>query len=79
MQTKIVFMPRELTAENGAKALMSGEFYEHTVVSCEECADCGLDEMCFLCDGSGFHVVSTAISWDNIKAIYAKAVEHFGE
>ena len=30
-------MPRVLTAENGAKGLLSGEFYEEVEVACPDC------------------------------------------
>lgn len=32
-----VVMPRRLTAENGAKALMAGEFFERIFVRCDRC------------------------------------------
>ena len=35
--TKTVMMPRELTAENGAKALLIGEFEESIILPCPRC------------------------------------------
>lgn len=69
-------MPRRLTAENGAKALLLGEF---KVTVTQECHDCGeLDEpnqYCEICDGEGEYSQSHTISWDQIKFIYSKAVD----
>ncbi|HFL1433131.1 TPA: hypothetical protein ACG1OH_004844, partial [Salmonella enterica] len=45
-----VMVPKKLTAENGAKSLLSGEFLETTFISCPECF---ADEECESCDGSG--------------------------
>ena len=74
----VVFMPRELTAENGAKSLLMGEFSERIEMPCPECTDLGeIDVECGDCEGSGkiWHFVP--VSWTTITAIYAKAVEHF--
>lgn len=69
-------MPKRLTAENGAKALLLGEF---KVTVTKECHDCGeLDEpnqYCEICDGEGEYSQSHTISWDQIKFIYSKAVD----
>lgn len=82
METKTVFMPRELTAENGAKALLSGEFFEDVRVPCEDCEIYMLDDNegieCEHCDSTGFATGKVPVSWTTIKAIYAKAVEHLG-
>ena len=37
METKTVMMPRELTAENGAKALLLGEFSVGDFIECGRC------------------------------------------
>ncbi len=76
-----VVMPRELTAENGAKALLIGEFSEITEIECPYCAGTDwldVDETmtCDCCDGKGTYLAKTTVGWDTIKAIYAKAVEH---
>lgn len=68
-------MPRQLTAENGAKALLLGEFKLLTTMECPEC--CGLDEPtegCSICDGEGEYGQKHTIPWDQIKFIYSKAV-----
>ena len=68
-------MPRQLTAENGAKALLLGEFKLLTTMECPEC--CELDEPtegCSICDGEGEYGQKHTIPWDQIKFIYSKAV-----
>jgi hypothetical protein len=59
-------MPAELTAENGAKALMVGEFFEEHEFS--------------YYDSEGELVEYTTkipVSWDTIKSIYKKLVDHY--
>jgi len=69
-------LPRELTAENGAKALLIGEFHETRVFECPGCG--GEDaEDCELCDGSGAQEMKLVVQWDTIKRIWRKAVQHF--
>lgn len=55
-------LPRKLTAENGAKYALSGEFYELFDM---------LDE-----DGEETSAM-VPVTWDTIKRIWDKAVEHF--
>lgn len=69
-----VMVPKKLTAENGAKSLLSGEFLETTFISCPECF---ADEECERCDGSGRIKIEVPVSWTTIKAIWNKGVEHF--
>lgn len=57
-----VLLPRKLTAENGAKAALIGEFSETVAL---------LDE-----DGEE-HPMSVPVSWDTIKRIWDAAVAHF--
>jgi hypothetical protein len=62
-----VLLPRRLTAENGAKALLIGEFFE--------------EHGCNYYDGDGELVEYTEkvpVSWTTIKDIYAKIVSHYG-
>ncbi len=74
-----ILMPTSLTAENGGKSVMSGEFFEEVEMQCPECADdCETDD-CYHCDGNSVYMQKVPISWTNIKAIYSRAVEHFGE
>lgn len=68
-------MPRQLTAENGAKGLLLGEFKLLVTMECPEC--CELEEPtegCFICDGEGEYGQKHTIPWDQIKFIYSKAV-----
>ena len=84
MKTETVTMPRELTAENGAKGLLLGEFSVGDFIECGRCdhgdASGGGDEYeeCEFCEGQGGHYVNFAVDWTTIKAIYAKAVKHLG-
>ena len=67
-------MPMKLTAENGAKGALSGEFSETKFINCPECFG---DDECETCDGSGRIEISVPVSWITIKEIWAKGVEHF--
>ena len=69
-----VMVPVALTAENGAKACLLGEFSETKSINCPECFG---DDECETCDGSGRIVIKVPVSWTNIKAIWARGVEHF--
>lgn len=78
-----VVMPRSLTAENGAKAVLLGEFSESVIVECPECNGSGeIDrpwhgsDPCESCD-EGKVKQDVPVSWTTIKAIYAAAVKHF--
>jgi len=69
-------MPRRLTAENGAKALLLGEFKLEVTRECPECLE--LDdpaEGCEICDGEGEFAQRHTIPWDQIKFIYSEAVK----
>ena len=67
-------VPIKLTAENGAKGLLSGEFSETKFISCPECFG---DDECETCDGSGRIEITVPVSWTTIKEIWAKGVAHF--
>ncbi|MCB5311949.1 hypothetical protein [Yersinia intermedia] len=68
-------MPESLTAENGAKGTLSGEFFTETDITCEECGgDCDEDDPCKHCNDLGVQTVRTAIGWSTIKDIYKMAV-----
>lgn len=73
-----VLMPKELTAENGAKALLIGEFKEQITLHCPECEDVGGADDCHICQGAGEYQYYVDVSWSTIKAIYKMAVEHIG-
>ena len=70
-----ILMPTELTAENGAKDLLIGEFFENLSLACQECDT----EGCIDCEGTGYTVIKIPVSWTNIKGIYKKLSQHFGE
>lgn len=74
IQDGYVVVPKRLTAENGAKGVMIGEFSETKFINCPECFG---DDECETCDGSGRIEITVPVSWTNIKAIWAKGVEHF--
>lgn len=69
-----VMVPLRLTAENGAKEALSGEFSETRFVNCPECFG---DDECETCDGSGRIEITVPVTWTTIKEIWAKGVEHF--
>lgn len=75
METKTVMMPRELTAENGAKAALMGEFAIGFPVKC--CCE-GEDADCEICGGSGEYRQQINVPWTTIKDIYKAAVKHLG-
>lgn len=69
-------MPTKLTAENGAKALLLGEFKLEVTTECPECRE--LEEPlegCEVCDGEGEYGQQHMIPWDQIKFIYSEAVK----
>jgi hypothetical protein len=72
-----VLMPRSLTAKNGAKSALIGEFTEPVKQLCQWCngepPEFDEDTCDFCDDGEITHQIQ--ISWTNIKRIYAKAVE----
>lgn len=69
-----MMVPMRLTAENGAKGVLSGEFSETKFVNCPECFG---DDECETCDGSGRIEITVPVTWTTIKEIWAKGVEHF--
>lgn len=79
-----ILLPKELTAENGAKALLIGEFSESISIPnpdyCEEnCEDCihegtrSIDDTC----REEYFVQDVPVSWTTIKEIYKKIVKHY--
>ncbi|EMD6910269.1 hypothetical protein VRU76_004936 [Citrobacter freundii] len=70
----LALVPKRLTAENGAKSVLSGEFSETKFINCPECFG---DDDCETCDGSGRIEITVPVTWTTIKAIWAKGVEHF--
>jgi len=77
-----VSVPRKLTAENGAKAALMGEFKIIITDACPECYsnrsdDSESDTDCNTCDGYGEVYRDVIVHWPMIKQIYAAAIEHF--
>lgn len=70
----LIIMPTELTAENGAKADLIGEFFETITLTCHECNG---DGRCPACNGSGELLIFVPVSWTTIKKIYKRAVQLF--
>lgn len=68
-----VMVPMRLTAENGAKAALLGEFNLEYSLTCHECFGEGCDD----CSGEGTWTNTIPIDWTTIKEIWAKGVEHF--
>ena len=87
----MILMPRALTAENGAKALMLGEFKDTIELQCAcvekdtvepQCSCVGCEESndeCEICNGDGTYLQEVTIDWSVIKSIYARAAEHLGQ
>lgn len=69
-----VIVPKKLTAENGAKGVLSGEFSETTFISCPECFG---DDDCDTCDGSGRIEIKLPVTWTTIKSIWDKGIAYF--
>ncbi|EFI9105530.1 molecular chaperone DnaJ [Escherichia coli] len=69
-----VVVPKRLTAENGAKGALSGEFSETTFISCQECFG---DDDCDTCDGSGLIEIKVPVTWTTIKSIWDKGIAYF--
>lgn len=61
-----VMVPMRLTAENGAKGALSGEFSETKFINCPECFG---DDECETCDGSGRIEITVPVTWTTIKEI----------
>ena len=75
-----IMVPVELTAENGAKAALVGEFYEKITMYCPHCTEGMIDgDVCEECDGAGEYALGVAVSWPTIKEIWKKAIEVVGE
>lgn len=78
METKTVMMPRALTAENGAKGALMGEFSFDLPLTCSDCDVRGAQEDCEVCGGEINYKLTVNVPWTTIKEIYAVAVKHLG-
>ncbi|MCM7549555.1 hypothetical protein M8S01_12750 [Enterobacter hormaechei] len=64
-------MPLKLTANNGAKGALCGEFHVHYRIVCQSCVGEGCDD----CNHTGGWDAEIPVSWDTIKRIHEAAVE----
>ncbi|MGB8663881.1 MAG: hypothetical protein WCD24_03830 [Serratia inhibens] len=64
-------MPLTLTAANGAKGALSGEFKVSLTVTCNECGGDG----CMDCNDRGEFEEEITVPWSTIKDIYRAAVD----
>ena len=82
---EFVWVPVKLTAENGAKSALIGEFSVKTIVRCPECdgeggvgdrdfAEDAPPDECPTCGREGTVEQSIGIPWTTIKDIYAAAI-----
>lgn len=73
---KSVIMPHEITAENGSKDLMRGEFFENVEIKNQEYCGCGNCDYCNdFPDTPEYITMKVFVSWDTIKQIYRKLVK----
>lgn len=72
-----VRMPRELTAENGAKAALIGEFSMVVELTCSACSYHDVDPECEVCGGEINYTQSVPVEWTTVKDVYRAAVRHF--
>ena len=82
---EFVWVPVKLTAENGAKSALIGEFSVKTIARCPECdgeggvgdrdfAEDAPPDECPTCGREGTVEQSISIPWTTIKDIYAAAI-----
>lgn len=64
-------MPLKLTAENGAKGALCGEFHVQYRIVCQSCVGEGCED----CNHTGGWNAEIPVSWDTIKRIHESAVE----
>lgn len=64
-------MPIKLTADNGAKGALSGEFHVTHRIICQSCGGEGCED----CNEDGGWDAKIPIGWDTIKRIHEAAVE----
>ena len=71
-------MPTELTAENGAKALLIGEFHESIYIPNPDYCGCGKCDFCIeRPEESETRQVDVPVSWTTIKQIYKRIVKSY--
>jgi len=75
---KNILMPINLTAEEGHKSLLIGEFFETIEVQNPDYCGCGKCDFCIDIqedDAEPYMLQKVPISWTTIKEIYSKVVE----
>lgn len=75
--TGYCIMPTSLTAENGARALLTAEFsfsQQHACLECASSSDEPSDD-CEICGGNGSYTQYSPVEWTLLKEIYQKAVD----
>lgn len=72
-------MPKTLSAENGAKALLIGEFSESIHIPNPDYCGCGQCDFCIeRPDESETREIQVPVSWTTIKRIYQRIVQTYG-
>lgn len=71
-----LLMPGQITAENGAKGLMLGEFKVEHQATCPDCQEGDADPECEICQGEVQYTQLVTVPWDTVKEMYARAVKH---
>lgn len=73
-------LPLSLTAENGAKGLLNGEFFEDIEVANEGYCGCGECDFCDEYPNEPETITQQVpVQWTTIKSIYQKIVEHYSK
>lgn len=75
----MIIMPDSLTAENGAKCLLSSEFSESFEVINPHYCECGDCDICEEDLEQETIIHKVPISWTTIKDIYSMAVKHLSQ
>lgn len=79
MENNKILMPEKLTAEEGHKGLLIGEFFETIEVENPEYCGCGRCDFCLDVqddDAEPYLIQKIPVSWSTIKEIYNKIVEY---
>lgn len=73
-----ILMPETLTAEDGHKSLLIGEFFETIEVLNDDYCGCGKCNYCLDVqddDAQQYLIQKVYVSWATMKSIYNKVVE----
>ncbi|AXK39645.1 hypothetical protein [Crenobacter cavernae] len=70
-------LPRRLTAEIGAKTLLSGVFCEEIEQTCSACDFDEPQDDCEVCGGEVRYVQQVPVTWSTIKEIWTAAADDF--